>query len=167
MNFSVTLLSVSNLNAMKSRYSKFSVVVKSRNTRIAMPLILFAIAFFALVFSSCEPEDLEARNKFIGRWIVSETSSHYGGPPMSFTVNIKASPDDPDEIIISNFYNMNVDAYAYVTGNNVTIPRQLICDDTIEVQGSGSYQSNGEVHLNYTTNDGAVEDNLTAILKKQ
>ena len=148
---------------------KLRTIVQRRIAGFTVPVILFTISFFALTLTSCEPEDLEARNKFIGKWLVSETSSYYGGPPMTFSVTIKAStdPNDPDEIIISNFYNMNVDAYAYISGNNITIPRQLICDDTIEVRGSGSYQSSGEIHRTYITDDEAVEDTLTAVLTKQ
>ena len=160
-------MSVLNLYNMMSLSIKLRTIVQRRIAGFTVPVLLFVISFFALTLTSCEPEDLEARNKFIGKWLVEEASSLYDGSTMTFTVNIKASPDDPDEIIISNFYNMNVDAYAYITGNNVTIPRQLICDDTIEVHGSGSYQSNGDIHMTYITDNGADEDTLTAVLTKQ
>ncbi len=128
-------------------------------------IIIALLAVILMSLPACELDDIDSRDKFIGKWRVSESSEYYGPPAMSYTVDIKEGELDEDEIIISNFYNMNVDAYAFVSGNNITIPRQLICDDTIEIEGSGNY-TNNEIHLSYSANDGAVLDNLTAILTK-
>ncbi|MBS4014291.1 MAG: hypothetical protein KGZ97_11125 [Bacteroidetes bacterium] len=154
---------------MKRNSHKYaSLIAMSRSISMKNILLIFGISLlFSL--SSCEIEDVNARNKFLGTWKVSELSSYYGPPPMTYNVNISASNDDVDEIIISNFFNMGSSekVYAYVSGNSVTIPSQTICDDSITVSGSGSFRSSSnDISLSYSTNDGAVLDNLSATLTK-
>jgi hypothetical protein len=56
---------------------------------------------------------------------------------------------------------MNEMARAIIDGNSITIPDQSICDDTIEIKGSGTFR-NGEFILDYSTNDGADKENIEA-----
>jgi hypothetical protein len=132
-----------------------------------LALLVALIVLFSI--SSCELEDLNARDKFLGTWRVSELSSLYEPPPMIYTVNIISSVDDPDEVIISNFFNMGPaeKVYAFVSGNNITIPNQTICDGSITVSGSGVYKtSSNEINMTYIANDEANEEELTATLTK-
>ncbi|MFW5792797.1 MAG: hypothetical protein ACOCWC_00835 [Bacteroidota bacterium] len=141
-----------------------SVFSLNRLKLFARPVLLISIAFvFGL--SSCEPDDINYRDKYLGVWSVSEYSELYDST-LLFDVTISASQEDPDEIFIYNFYMMGASEfiYAFVDGNFITIPPQEYCDFTIE--GDGTYQSDGEIHMSYTSNDGADEDNLTAVMVK-
>lgn len=118
-------------------------------------------------FTSCEDENLDdifgdPMEKFLGDWKCTETGDLTGdfGP---FNVKIVRNPDNSSEVLIQNFNYQGMDesARAIIAGNSITLPRQTICDDTIEIQGSGSY-SNDEFTIAYKTNDGADEENIAA-----
>jgi len=127
-------------------------------------LLLFASTF---LLTSCEEDDLDGMfgdpvEKFLGNWncMISGDINGDFGP---FTVHVVRNPDQSSEVLIRNFdlQGSDVSARAIIAGNTITIPRQKICDDTIEIQGSGSYR-NGEFTLTYKTNDGADEENVFA-----
>lgn len=127
--------------------------------------VILAISFLALY--SCQEDDLDDMfadpvEKFLGNWKCFETGDLQGsfGP---FDVQIIRNPSNTSEVYIRNFnfQGMNEQARAIIAGNTITIPRQRICDDTIEIVGSGSF-ANGEINLIYKTNDGADEENITA-----
>ena len=104
--------------------------------------------------------------KFLGKWKCEESGDINGnfGP---FDVEIVMNPENSTEVLIKNFNYQGMDekARAIVAGNTITIPRQKICDGSIEIQGSGSY-SNSEFTITYKTNDGADEENISAIFYK-
>lgn len=130
--------------------------------------LLYLLFFTSLImFSSCEEENLDDLfgdpvEKFLGTWKCEETGdvNGYFGP---FNVEVIRNPENSAEVLIKNFnyQGMDVSARAIVAGNSITLPRQKICDDTIEIQGSGNY-NNEEFTINYTTNDGADEENIDA-----
>jgi energy-converting hydrogenase Eha subunit B len=135
------------------------------NTRFLNTLIFAFIMVF--IVTSCEEDDLDGLfgdpvSKFLGTWKCEETGdlNGYFGP---FNVEIVINPDNSTEVLIKNFnyQGMDVKARAIVAGNTITIPRQKICDDTIEIRGSGSFSGN-EFSITYKTNDGADEENITA-----
>jgi hypothetical protein len=132
-------------------------------TRLFGLLLLLSMAFL----TSCEQDDLDGMfgdpvEKFLGKWNCMITGDINGdfGP---FTVDVLRNPDQSSEVLIYNFdlQGSDVSARAIIAGNTITIPRQKICDDTIQIQGSGSY-TNGEFTLTYKTNDGADEENVFA-----
>ncbi len=133
-----------------------------RNSKLLI-IILFG---FLISFASCTDEDLDDLfgdpvEKFLGTWRCEEVGSISGGG-WNYQVIITRNPANSAEILIQNF-NLQGDserARALITGNNMTIEKQLICDDTIEIQGSGTF-SNGEVNFSYTTNDGATLESFT------
>lgn len=138
-----------------------------KHTRIL--IVLAAMSLFTLY--SCEEDDLDGMfddpvEKFLGNWKCFETGDLSGsfGP---FDIQIVRNPSNSSEVFIRNFnyQGMNEQARAIIAGNNITIPRQRICDDTIEIIGSGSF-ANGEISLTYKTNDGADEENITARIYK-
>jgi len=121
----------------------------------------------SLVFHSCIPDDFEGDfddpvEKFLGAWKCEETGdvNGYFGP---FDVEIVRNPSNSAEILIRNFnyQGADVEARAIVAGNSIAIPRQLICDDTIEIAGSGTFR-NEQFTLTYTTNNGADLENISA-----
>jgi hypothetical protein len=133
-----------------------------RNSKLLL-VILFGFLFS---FVSCIDEDIDDPfgdpvDKFLGTWRCEEVGSISGGG-WNYQVIITRNPQNSAEILIQNFnlQGNNERARALITGNNMTIPRQKICDDTIEIQGSGTF-SNGQVNFNYSTNDGATLENFT------
>jgi hypothetical protein len=137
--------------------------------KLYRPLIF--ISLFGLFFlQSCIEEGTDPFGdpveKFLGNWRAEETSTVFG-PGFVYPVTISRNPSNSAEILISNFYYQGNDikARALVVGNSLTIMRQKICDDTIEIQGTGTF-SDGRVNLNYTANTGADLDNVTAIYKR-
>lgn len=126
--------------------------------------------FVLLLLHSCSTDldDIftDPVEKFLGNWKCEEESEIYG-PGYVFDVVITVNPDNSSEILIANFYHqgMNEKARALVTGNILTIMEQTICDDTIIIKGNGQYKD-GEVRMEYTANDGADLDHVTARLFK-
>lgn len=118
-------------------------------------------------FTSCEDENLDDLfgdpvEKFLGDWKCYETGD-LQGPFGPYDVKIVRNPANSSEVLIRNFnyQGMNESARAIIAGNTISVPRQKICDDTIEIQGSGNF-SGGEISLTYKTNDGADEENIQA-----
>lgn len=121
-----------------------------------------------LLFNACTDEldfdpFADPADKFLGTWKAEESSLVYGDG-FVYTVNIRINPDNSSEVLISNFYYQGeaVEARALVTGNTLTIMQQSICDDSIEIQGSGTYASE-KINLEYTANTGADLDEVTAV----
>lgn len=122
---------------------------------------------FFIGFTSCDEDDLDDMfgdpvEKFLGTWKCEETGDQdgYFGP---FNVQIIRNPENSAEVLIKNFnyQGMNEQARALITSNTITIPRQRICDDTIEIKGSGLYRD-GEINMEYSTNTGATLENIVA-----
>lgn len=102
-------------------------------------------------------------DKYLGDWKATETSILYGSGYV-YDVTIIRNSSNSLEILISNFYMQGVQerARALVTGNNLTMVEQTICDGTITIEGSGHYIS-GKIELTYTALDGADLDQVTAV----
>jgi hypothetical protein len=133
-----------------------------------------SIAFLILAslgFSSCEEVlDLlsdDARDAFVGDWNVKEDntlkSTDY------YIVSIEKSDSDSTAVFINNFYaiSASASAKAIVSGNNISIPNQLMSGFTI--QGYGSIAINGKtIDWSYTVNhNNGFVDQVTATYTKQ
>jgi len=123
-------------------------------------IILLITTCLLLTFVSCEDilvDDpfADPLEKFLGTWKAHETKDPPDGLWV-YDVVISRNPQNSTEILISNFnlQGSSERARAMITGNILIIPAQYICNNTIRIEGSGSYR-NGEITLSYTTNDGA------------
>ncbi len=132
---------------------------------IRIPGLLLLVCLIS--FTSCEDDDLDGLfgdpvEKFLGDWKCFETGD-LQGPFGPYDVKIVRNPGNSTEVLIKNFnyQGMNESARAIIAGNTINIPRQRICDETIEIQGSGSFKD-GEINLTYKTNDGADEENIVS-----
>ncbi|MFN3556703.1 MAG: hypothetical protein ACK4VN_12125 [Bacteroidales bacterium] len=129
--------------------------------------LFFLLLLFVLSFAACTDEDIDDLfgdpvEKFLGTWRCEEQGSISGGG-WNYEVRIRRNPSNSSEIQIENFnlQGFNERATALVTGNSFTIPSQRICDNTLEISGSGSF-SNNQINLTYSTNDSATLENFTA-----
>ncbi|MFW5706302.1 MAG: hypothetical protein ACOCX0_03975 [Bacteroidota bacterium] len=134
-----------------------------RITIFLFPLLLLSLS----LFTSCEEDNYDDPfgdpvEKFLGNWKCEETGDigGYFGP---FDVEIIRNPENTAQVFIKNFNYQGMDemALAIIDGSSITIPLQKICDDTIEIEGSGFF-GNGEFTLNYRTNDSADEEIIDA-----
>lgn len=133
----------------------------NRNSKLLL-IILFGFMFsFVSCIEDMDDPFADPVEKFLGSWRCEEEGSISGGG-WNYPVNISRNPENSAEILIQNFnlQGNSERARALITGNNMTIPTQLICDDTIEIKGSGTY-SNGQVSFSYSTNDGATLENFS------
>jgi len=107
----------------------------------------------------------DTRDKYVGRWLCNETSKVSG--TTSYTINISKSSSSSSEILIDHFYDLQAQARASVSGNNISIPYQQL--GTIGfASGSGNLSSTGtSLSMSYTTNIGGNKDTCTAICNKQ
>ncbi|MCF8219488.1 MAG: hypothetical protein K9I29_05590 [Bacteroidales bacterium] len=127
---------------------------------------ILALIFVSVlvVFTSCEDtiddEDPTAddRDKFLGQWETTETSTLYP-QPITFQMNIEKD-DNSAQIRLYNIYQLGTDMYAYalVTGNSFTIPQQSVNDMIIE--GYGEMVTDNKIDLEYSVNDGADKDEV-------
>lgn len=122
------------------------------------------VVFSALVLllQACAPEEdiqEDPRIKFGGTWVVNETSSVFG--TSAYQVTVSNHPDNEEQIQIANFYNIGAGTRvnANVNNNSLNIPNQSVSGQMIT--GSGNFQNN-TITVNFTANDGQVNDNVTA-----
>lgn len=129
--------------------------------------VSIVIVFLSFVASCTKTEDDDAviddREKFIGTWNCSETSS-LNGNTTPFIVTISRHTNTT-QIIINNFYSQGENVSAIIAGNSITTPKQLICEGTEVENGSGSY-NNEKINMSYKIKIGADYDNCTAIFTK-
>ncbi len=130
-------------------------------------LIGLLLLVSTISLTSCEEDEIDEMfgdpvEKFLGDWKCYETGDLHG-PFGPYDVTLERNPENSSEVLIRNFNYQGMDesARAIIAGNTITVPRQSICNGTIEVQGSGSFE-NDEINLNYRTNDGADEENIAA-----
>lgn len=132
-------------------------------------IIIFS-SFFVLF--SCTTEDplldnSDSRDKFAGTWQCKENSRING--TSSFTVIISKDSSNSSQVKIANFYmyGLSEHAIANVSGRNISIPKQTLCNNLIHGDG---YIDNSETTINfeYVIDDGSGEiDSCTAIFTKK
>lgn len=107
----------------------------------------------------------DSRDKYVGRWLCNETSKVSGNT--SYTINISKSSSSTSEILIDHFYDLQAQARASVSGNNISIPYQQLGSIGFAT-GSGNLSSAGtSLSMSYTTNVAGNKDTCTANCSKQ
>jgi len=135
------------------------------NSSFKFRLIFLFITLFAL--NACKPDDnkdVDQRDKFVGTWNCTETSSKNHNS-ITFSVSIAKNELTTNEISLSNFYLLGFDqkARSIVDYSNLSIPQQVVCN--LNIHGSGAYLQS-KVNLIYYVNDNADIDTVNAILSK-
>lgn len=134
-------------------------------------LSLFLI--LAIAFVGCKPDDPDdgnglpapdARLNYQGIWKCSEI----GG--QSYNVNISLDTTTESQIKLYNFHHQGFDekVNALVAGTSLTIYPQKMCQETIDVEGTATLQSNKTTMSFYhIVNDGIDLDTVRATYTKQ
>ncbi len=123
---------------------------------------LFGILFFTSCSKQEDPAPTTSSPTFVGNWRISENSKDYG--PSTYNVTI-ADSSNASYIQIAYLYNLNKKTYATVSGNNFTIPKQLIQGNY--VSGTGVLTNANRIDMKYLVQTtGTHYDTLTAGLTK-
>jgi len=127
--------------------------------------VVFLFLMVLLCFASCTddpaPAPADPRLAFEGLWTVNETETR-----LTYEAYIELDPGDETNsgVLIKNFANagsVNNTAYAYVSGNQITLKANQIVGDGWEVKGSGVL-SGSTINWPYTLDDGANLHHITA-----
>ncbi|HNZ42789.1 MAG TPA: hypothetical protein PLB59_02545 [Bacteroidales bacterium] len=110
---------------------------------------------------SCDPNDVinpdeDVRAPYLGTWLCTELSG------MSYSVTVSLDQTNSAQILIGNFhlYGASEKVYAIATTNNLTLPSQLICGNT--VHGSGNLINANKFTMKYYVNDQTTIDTVNA-----
>ncbi len=104
------------------------------------------IVSLALLMITCD-DDTDDRNKFVGRYEVKEFSLETFAPSDDYEVRIIKDTATEDMVIITNFYNLDIEASARVNGNTITVVPQT--HNVFEFVGSGTL-SGSIIVMDYT-----------------
>jgi hypothetical protein len=129
-------------------------------------LFFLMITFTAFLFSACTDDDDDddtgdPRDKFVGSWNVEELRD-IDDDPIYYDAQVKKSTSNSAyiEIYYIYFQDPNQAVDALVTGDNLTIETQTICN--YDIQGGGESKSYDKFVLDYTVEDAADRINVTA-----
>ena len=125
--------------------------------------VKIAIVFILFLFIACEKEqDTDARNDFIGNWLVNENSSLLG--QRTYEIRIAKDSINTSQIYIYNFYKIGMyDSVLSIVSESqntaITIPTQTSKNNILE--GSGTLNKD-VIAMNYFINDGNQIDTVSA-----
>ncbi len=116
------------------------------------------LVLMAGMFSGCTPDNGDERSRFLGRYEVEEYSQVTYARRPDYEVIIRRDRGTEDFVIISNFYNMDLDADARVDGQRMIIPSQT--HNFYEIEGEGLL-SGSVITLDYTVSSISDEDGFS------
>lgn len=140
--------------------------MKTTNKYLSILLIVFSF-----IIISCEKDESpsnnptgtvnDVRDRYTGTWTASESSQIYG--QTTYQVNIKKAPNDNNQVLIENFYNLGFTnaVYAILANNNTVlqINQQSVSGQTIS--GSLNIYSTNDIRGTFNANDGSGVDNVS------
>ncbi len=104
------------------------------------------IVSLLLLLIACS-DDTDDRNKFVGRYEVKEQSLETFVQRDEYEVRIIKDTATEDMVIITNFYNLDIEASARIDGNTIIVIQQT--HNIFEFSGSGTL-SGSIIILDYT-----------------
>ncbi len=127
--------------------------MKNKQTNPFLLLILTPLLLLFLV--ACDSDSDDERSKFLGRYEVEEQSLETYTIRDIYEVNIIKDTGSQSLVIISNFYDYDVDVYARIDGYNIFVENEL--HGVYKFNGTGS-RSGSVITMNYTVE--AVADDV-------
>jgi hypothetical protein len=88
-----------------------------------------------VTISACSKIEIDARNKFTGRYNVEEFS-YTDGSLSYYDVRVRKVSDSEDEIVFENFFNAGINVFGVVVGTRVYVEAQTIGMFWVEGQGT-------------------------------
>jgi hypothetical protein len=126
-------------------------------------VILVTLSFS---LASCELDDgiefpdNDYRDKFLGRWIVSDNELK-----INYEVTISYDPNNSSMVRISNFAGSGDAARALAVGSSLVIEQQTIGQNW-SVSGTGSYRNSGRIDFPYSLTIGGHQESRMALFTK-
>lgn len=115
-----------------------------------------------LLLPACS-DDADERSKFVGRYEVKESSLETYTQRDDYEVRIRKDAGTENMVLISNFYNLDVEVDASIVGNKINVIRQA--HGVYLYEGSGTL-SGSVIIMEYTVSlaqdDGELVDRLRA-----
>ncbi len=115
-----------------------------------------------LLLPACS-DDADDRSKFVGRYEVQEQSLETYTQRDDYEVRIRKDAATENLVLISNFYNLDIEVDASITGNTVNVMRQT--HNIYTYEGSGTL-TGSVIVMDYTVSsaqgDGELIDRLRA-----
>lgn len=111
-------------------------------------LLLTALAFMSCEIMIVEPV-YDDRDRIVGTYQVDEYSQTYNDYGQ-FTIYIRKTIGNTNEVVIENFYNANVNVRATVLDGKLYISRQLV--NGYEIEGVGTIYFD-EIKFTYRVRD--------------
>lgn len=142
---------------------------KNRAMKKFVAPLLSVLALILIGFSACtsndpEPAPTDERQVYAGIWSVYETETR-----LTYEVNVELDPQSQNGgVFIYNFANAgssSVPAYAYVSGNSISLEVNQVIGDGWIINGSGIL-SNSKITWPYTLNDGATLHYISAVFSR-
>ncbi len=119
------------------------------------------LAGTVLLTTSCEKDEIPARQKFLGSYQVNENCN---SGSYTYSINIVESASSDDGIIMQNFGNFQstINVNATVNGDNISFS---VTQDGVTVSGSGTITGNTLTIIYQAA--GGFDDSCTATCIKQ
>lgn len=128
--------------------------------------LLCLMAMVSMVLTSCDDQQDDERNAFVGFYAVSEESQGLEARD-DYEVRIRKRSGSNDLVLLSNFYNIELDVEARVDGNMIYIPQQTRGFFVFEGEG---FLTGSTIRLQYTVSrpggQNPFEDRLNATLER-
>ncbi len=140
--------------------------------RTSFKYISIIALIFSVTFISCQKDETpttnnptgsttDVRERYTGTWTASESSQIYG--QTTYQVNIKKAPNDNNQVIIENFYNLGFTnaVYGIMSNNNTAI---LINQQSVSgqaISGNLTIYTTNDIRGTFNANDGSGTDNVS------
>ena len=136
-------------------------------------VFLLLLLLMGIGFSSCEDllNDLDGgdpRDKLIDTWKVEETTGSKKSASEVYWVEISKHPNDSSKVVIFNFYNVDADAEAVLSGNTLSLPLQDL-EGGFTISGKGEIQGSkaNEIIWTYSVDDGSgMAENIKEVYSR-
>jgi hypothetical protein len=113
-----------------------------------LSLLLVVLLFLSACQINVVEPVYDPRDRVIGHYRMEEYSETYNDVTY-YTISISKSGES-SEIYLNNFYALDLSVYAYLNGDKITIPQQVI--EGYRISGVGTYWGR-EITLNYSVKD--------------
>lgn len=140
-----------------------------KNSRYRLYLFLIIL----ILFNGCEDllnelNNDDPRSRITGLWLCDESDNYLKSAEETYYVEIDPHPSDSSRVLIANFFNIDDDAEAILSGDQLTLPQQTL-EGGFTLRGYGSITNRSkQIDWTYYVDDGSgVEYKITAVYTKQ
>ena len=129
---------------------------------------LLWLIFLGMFVSGCEDLPIFTSGNISGLWLCNESGGYKKSTLETYYVEIDYLPNDSTKVMISNFYNVDDDAEAGISGKSLTLSSQTL-KGGFTIHGSGAISKNfTQIDWIYFVDDGSGEEvKINAVYTKE